>query len=286
MIYYLLPPEPDRSDRFSDDRLSDERLRLPSSLRLLTDDSLLLLRMELDESSPERPLRLSKDESLLLRLLLERVEEDTSFPERFLRFSDDASDERLRSLPVDPSADRSLRLEFVAELRSLRLRVLVEKSSSKRRRPSDDTPDERPRSLPDEISLELRILRFDPEKLLLGFVSHAQHNERLCMITSIFTANLCLAARTEEAQALISHPNPNKYYDTAYEVNTATYSSMGGVNCRNIKVVAGQDKLWEQLVSGDSDLIFAVRECAEYHIRNDRLGKEYQIYNLKEKAAK
>jgi hypothetical protein len=122
--------------------------------------------MELDESSPERPLRLSKDESLLLRLLLERVEEDTSFPERFLRFSDDASDERLRSLPVDPSADRSLRLEFVAELRSLRLRVLVEKSSSKRRRPSDDTPDERPRSLPDEISLELRILRFDPEELL------------------------------------------------------------------------------------------------------------------------
>ena len=113
--------------------------------------------------------------------------------------------------------------------------------------------------------------------ILLGFVSHAQHNERLCMTTSIFTANLCLAARTEEAQALISHPNPNKYYDTAYEVNTATYSSMGGVNCRNIKVVAGQDKLWEQLVSGDSDLIFAVRECAEYHIRNDRLGKEYQI---------
>ena len=163
---YLLPPEPDRSDRFSDDRLSDERLRLPSSLRLLTDDSLLLLRMELDESSPERPLRLSKDESLLLRLLLERVEEDTSFPERFLRFSDDASDERLRSLPVDQSADRSLRLELVAELRSLRLRVLVEKSSSERRRPSDDTPDERPRSLPDKISLELRILRFDPEELL------------------------------------------------------------------------------------------------------------------------
>ena len=164
---YLLPPEPDRSDRFSDDRLSDERLRLPSSLRLLTDDSLLLLRMELDESSPERPLRLSKDESLLLRLLLERVvEEDTSFPERFLRFSDDASDERLRPLPVDQSADRSLRLELVAELRSLRLRVLVEKSSSERRRPSDDTPDKRPRSLPDEISLELRILRFDLEELL------------------------------------------------------------------------------------------------------------------------
>ncbi len=158
---YLLPPEPDRSERLSDDRLSDERLRLPSSLRLLTDDSLLLLRMELDESSPERLLRLSNDESLLLRLLLARVEEDASSPERLLRLSDDASDERRRSLPVD----RSLRLELVAELRSLRLRVLVEKSLSERRRPSDDIPDERPRSLSDEISLELRILRFDPEEL-------------------------------------------------------------------------------------------------------------------------